>query len=75
MSFQRVYYYLPDRRNISYEHLKDRATHKQTSKQIKLVIHETKASDDGIYRMKIEGSDTAICDVIYTTRSKLYIHI
>ena len=41
-----------------------------TSKQVKLVIKQTKASDDGIYRMKIQGSETAICEVNCITRSK-----
>ena len=69
-----VYYYLPNGRNASYEHLKDRATHIQTSTQMKLIIHETKASDDGIYRGTIEGSEgKATCEVKYTTRSKVYI--
>ena len=59
----------------SYKHLKGRATHQETIKQIKLIIHETKASDDGTYEAKIQESDTAICQVNYTTRSKLFIYI
>ena len=69
-SFQRVYYYQRDGRNASFGHLTGRATHKQTRTQIKLVIQNTVSTDDGIYRGKIQGSDTAICDVNYTTRSK-----
>ena len=74
-SFQRVYYYVTDGRNASYGHLKGRATHKQTRTQIRLVIQNTVSTDDGIYRGKIQGSDTAICDVNYITRSKFYIYI
>ena len=75
MSFQRVYYYIKSGRNISSGHLTGRDTHKQTITQIKLVIQKTISTDDGIYRGKIAGNNTAICDVNYKTRSKAYIHI
>ena len=74
-SFQQVYYYDFENENASYRHLKDRATHIQTRTQMKLVIQKTKASDDGIYRGKIEGSGKAQCEVSYVTRSKVYIYI
>ena len=70
-----VYYYEPGGVNLSYDPLKGRLTHTQTSTQMKLIIHKTKASDDGIYEAKIQGSGTAICEVNYTTRSKVYIHL
>ena len=71
--FTPVYIYLPDGRNSSFGNLKDRATHMQTRTQMKLIIHETEASDDGIYRAKIQGSDTAICQVSYITRGKYHL--
>ena len=68
-------YYNYNNETYSHKHLKSRATHQETSKQIKLIIHETKASDDGIYEAKIQGTHTATCQVNYTTRSKLFIYI
>ena len=73
-SFKQVYFYLPDGRNASHEHLTDRATHKQTGTQMKLIIRGTKPADDGIYRGTIQGPEnTATCEVSYVTRSKVYI--
>ena len=69
--FQQVYYFHRiDCKTILKGHLKKRSAVIITSKQVKLVINQTKASDDGIYRMKIQGSETAICVVNCTTRSK-----
>ena len=73
--FKEVYFYLSNGRYSSNGHLKDRATHKQTDTQMKLIINETKAFDDGIYRGKIQGSSTATCQVNYITRSKVIIYI
>ena len=76
MNGDRVYYNNNyNNETYSYKHLKGRATHQETSKQIKLIIHETKASDDGTYEAKIQGTRTATCQVNYITRSKLFIYI
>ena len=74
-SFTPVYYYIPSGRNITYEHLKDRATHVQTSTQMKLIIINTVSTDDGIYKGKIQGNDTAICEVNYTTQGNNSIKV